>query len=59
MSAEVTIVCDLCAVIIVAARTATEARREGIRDKMMVRDEDGKDICRDCNKRRRTDEREN
>jgi hypothetical protein len=52
MAAEVTIVCDDCAAIIVAAKTATEARKEGIRDKMMVR-RDGKDICATCDERRK------
>lgn len=50
MAAEVTIVCDDCSAIIVAARTATEARKEGVRDKLMVR-KNKKDICRFCNDR--------
>lgn len=52
MGYEVTIICDECGSIIVAARTATKARKEGIRDKVMVR-RDGKDICADCDRRTR------
>lgn len=52
MSVEVTIVCDNCAAIIVAARTAGEARKEGLRDKALVR-RNGQDICAECNERAR------
>lgn len=50
MAAEVTIVCDRCSGIIVAAATAGKARKEGVRDKTMVR-KNGEDICRECNER--------
>lgn len=50
MAKEVTIVCDRCSAIIVAADTAKEARAEGIRDKAMVRRK-GEDICAQCNER--------
>lgn len=52
MAAEVTIVCDECSAVIVAAKTATQARKEGIRDGVMVRRK-GEDICRQCNDRRK------
>jgi hypothetical protein len=50
MSVEVTIVCDECSAIIVAASTAGEARREGLRDGAMVR-RGTKDICMECVRR--------
>ena len=50
MAAEVTIVCDRCSAIIVAANTATQARKEGIRDGVMVRRK-GEDICKQCEER--------
>lgn len=39
-----------CSVIIVAAKTATLARKEALRDKAMVR-RNGEDICSECNER--------
>lgn len=51
MSVEVTIVCDECSAIIVAAATAGEARREGKRDRCMIQRK-GKDICIICARRK-------
>lgn len=52
MSVEITIVCDGCSAIVVAASSVGEARREGKRDGVLF-SVNKKDFCAKCHERYR------